>query len=392
MKKYVKYLPKKFRYSLFRNNLNLLQTLPRELSFKVATTQQEYLQALEILHQCYLEKGYTKKNKSNIRVTPYHLLPITTVLLALWKNEIIGTISIIRDNPLGVPMDKSFDLSKFRQKGTIVAEISALAIKKEFRGKSGEIFFPFVRFTWNLSYHFLGIDYFVIAVNPSMSELYESIYLFKPLPLQNRIVNYDFANNNPAVGQYINLRTSFIQFADIYKSARLKNNLYCFMKQFSFGIDQYPLQKYFTHFYTPTQVSWFRQLHYLLDEKLSDSMKNKIAQTFGYVSFQQMEDCPHLNRFRIPVSFHILNLENSKIINISVNGIAIQTTHILNNFIPIVIQCEIGPNNVTSIIAEPIWNNKSGVHGMKVLKSSKEWQQLMNELPLVYGESYKKSA
>src|SRR5258708_4736574 len=76
-----------------------------------------------------------------IRATKFHVLPTTSVIVALWDGEIIATASIIQDSELHLPADSIFDLSGLRQRTRGLVEVSALAIDKAFRGRR-EILFP----------------------------------------------------------------------------------------------------------------------------------------------------------------------------------------------------------------------------------------------------------
>ena len=79
---------------------------------KVAETLDEYIGALSLLYRSYLRLNYTKKMKNKIRITPYHLLPSTIVLVVkdTAVNSVVGTISIIQRGELGLPLEESFKL------------------------------------------------------------------------------------------------------------------------------------------------------------------------------------------------------------------------------------------------------------------------------------------
>lgn len=377
----MKFIPKNVKYPILRSMLALPMSLPKELHFEIATTEAQYLGAFRILQECYLEKGYASSNQSKIRMTPYHLIPTTTVLLAYWKNEIVGTVSLIRDNSLGLPMEKIFDLSDLRKKDGVLCEISSLAIKKEFRGQDGQLFFPFMRYMWNLSYHFLDIDYFVIAVNPSMYELYESIYLFETLKRKSVVSKYDFANNNPAVGQYIHLKSSFDKFDSVYRNNNIKSNFGYYMKNSMIFHEKFPLQEFFTQVYSPVRREWIPKLKHLLSEPYTKELSNKLARCFGYPSEEGMIMNPEYHRYRYPVSFQILNYEGSKVVNISKTGIALKSTLPIPPEIPIFLTCKIGPEKKTTIVVEKVREDRqSGIIGMKIIKESESWNHLISSL------------
>ncbi|MBI5062807.1 MAG: hypothetical protein HZB87_04915 [Desulfatitalea sp.] len=127
--------------------------------------------------------------------------------MAKHEGQVIATISVIRDGPFGLPTDQVMDLSYFRDKGERLGEVSALAIRPDFRGRSGEVMFYLFKYMVHYSLNYFGLDRFVIVVNPDRITLYESVLLFKPL-LRSALKNYAFANDAPAVCATLNLRTA----------------------------------------------------------------------------------------------------------------------------------------------------------------------------------------
>ena len=90
---------------------------PQNLVFKIAEKKEEFETAFRFLHDVYVASGLMKPDPSGIRLNAYHALPTTRTLLALWDGRIVGTVSIICDNPLGLPMDRIFDLSPLSKRG-----------------------------------------------------------------------------------------------------------------------------------------------------------------------------------------------------------------------------------------------------------------------------------
>ena len=168
-----------------------------------------------------------KPDPLGMRITFYHLLPCTATLIAVWDGEVVGTISIIRDNPLGLPLESDFDISGLKQRNVTVAEISSLAIKKNHRHR-GKVLFPLLKFLWiYCKYHF-SIDYMLIATNPKLDDLFEGILLFDKLD-QRTVENYGFANGAPAVAKYLNLLTAPLNYLLAYGHKSQLKNLFKYM-------------------------------------------------------------------------------------------------------------------------------------------------------------------
>jgi hypothetical protein len=367
------------KYFLFRQKLDLPLDLPRQLQFRIAQTPEEYKAAGKIIYDCYREKDYTGENEAGLRLIPQHFLPTTVVLVALWENEIIGTMTLIRDNPLGLPMESIFDLKALRIDNAVLCEVSSLAIKKSFRGNKGHLFFPFTRFMWNYALKYFGVDYLVIAVNPAMSELYESIYLFEPIHENKTVGSYDFANGNPAVGEYIHLPRSVDFFKKKYGTQPNKKNFYEFMVNPDRQREFYPERKYFTFNDSPVKLDWLNQFASVMPEiKNNNEIKQAIARSYGFknmLSDKQNESA----RVRVPVLFHIDNCRDLKIVDLSETGIK------LSGVMPdrlrklCSLECLIGPDEKAKIIIEPAWESHNQI-GCRIKSNCPGWDKMLKSI------------
>ena len=146
-------------------------------------------------------------------------------IVALWNNEVVGTLSVIRDSKFGFPSNKIFDVSGLRQNGTRIAELSAFALREDFRSQGGKLMFPLFRYVYEYCLNYFGVDYWVIAVNPKHVELYQAILFFRRL--KSCVVdNYDYVNGAPAVGQYIALKSVYPSLAIHYGKNSRHTNLF----------------------------------------------------------------------------------------------------------------------------------------------------------------------
>lgn len=62
-----------------------------------------------------------------------------------------------------------------------MAEVSALAVHRDFRKTGGGILFPLMKFMYEYCTTFFDTRHLVIAVNPSHIEMYESLLFFQRL-------------------------------------------------------------------------------------------------------------------------------------------------------------------------------------------------------------------
>ena len=181
-----------------------LATPTERLVLKIAETEAELEASFRLLHDAYVASNFMTSHPNKLRVTPYHALPTTTTLCALYDGEVVGTISLIREGVFGFPMQKAFDLQHIRKKGGLIAEVSALAVHPRFRRTVGQVVLPLMKFMYGYCTRYFDTRHLVIAVNPSHIAFYESLLLFRRL--EDQVVeNYGFVNGAPAVGAALDL-------------------------------------------------------------------------------------------------------------------------------------------------------------------------------------------
>jgi len=222
----VNHLPRRWRDAIYRSRLNF-RGLPEGITIEIATEREDLDQAFQILHDAYVKEGFSKPHENGRRVTDYHILPSTSTAVAKHNGKVIGTISIIRDGAFGLPVDKVVDLKPFRDKGERLGEVSSLAIRPDFRGRSGLVMFYMFKYIVHYSLYYFGVDRFVIVVNPSRRALYESLLVFSPL--RRKVVSsYQFANNAPGLCMTLNLRRADEIWGAAYSKMADRKNLHRF--------------------------------------------------------------------------------------------------------------------------------------------------------------------
>jgi hypothetical protein len=248
VKKLVKlshFLPKTTRQALLRETLSLPWDLDDGVQFKFVTDKSEFMDAIRILHSAYVEKSYMSPDPLKIRLTPYHLMPSTLMAIAKIDGKVVATMSLVRDNPIGLPMEKIFDLTSLRARGEVLCEFSALAISPEYRGRGGSLLHSFFRFFYRYVKTWCGVDYFVVAVNPAMADLYEAFYLFQSCGSMVPCDSYQFVNGAPAIPLFLPLNNFEAELKEIYFKKSLRKNLFRFLQSSYANSDVYPSHEYF---------------------------------------------------------------------------------------------------------------------------------------------------
>ena len=211
------------------------------LRFKVAETQEELEQAFAILHDAYVADGLMKPHPSGLRVTKFHSLPSTTTLVAVENGAVVGTVSLVRRNSFGLPLESIFSIDHLTH-GNRVVEVSSLAIKNGMQHQRGRLLFPLLKFMFHYSTEYFGVSHFVIAVNPKWWDFYQSVLLFTPLT-QKQVDSYDFVNGAPAVGGILDLKWASQAYLQMYGGRPLERNLFHFFTGAPPSNMEFPMRK-----------------------------------------------------------------------------------------------------------------------------------------------------
>ena len=217
LRKFISLLPEGIRHSYIRSKLQFGTGAPKHIIFKLAETQTELEQAFAVLHDAYVEEGYMDPHPSGMRVTKYHALPTTSVLIAKDTriDKVVATISIVRNTALGLPLDSVFSLDDIKSSQRHFAEVSSLAIRKEYRRDPYDMLWPLLRYFYLYLRNAMRIDAYIIGVNPSWHDLYTGILGFTKLE-NFKTTQYSFVKNAPVAAYFVNVTEQRLKFYKFY--------------------------------------------------------------------------------------------------------------------------------------------------------------------------------
>ena len=267
-------LPQKRRHEVYRSFVDC--KIPNErLVLKIAESREELEACFKLLHDAYVSSGFMTPDPSGMRVTIYHALPTTTTLCAKIGDQVVGTLSLIRESAIGFPLQRIFDLTDVREKEGRIAEVSALAVHPRYRRTGGTILFPLMKFMYEYCTTFFDTRHLVIAVNPRHIEMYESLLFFKRLTA-NVVENYDFVNGAPAVGAALDLKHAPEVMRKAYASKPPNRNLHRYFCETKLPNIQIPHRRFFTTndpVMTPDLIDYFFNQRTTVFADLSDRKK-----------------------------------------------------------------------------------------------------------------------
>ncbi|MEO7244956.1 MAG: PilZ domain-containing protein [Rubrivivax sp.] len=238
-------LPRRARFAVCRQLVRCDPDPGAGLVVKIAETREELEACFALLHDAYVASGFMQPDPSGLRVTPWHALPTTTTICATVNGEVVGTLSMVRDGVFGLPLQSAFDLHAVRAEPGQLAEISALAIRSDYRRTGGTILFPLMKFMYEYCTRYFDTRHLLIAVNPNKIELYEALLFFRRLTAQT-VEHYDFANGAAAVGGVLDLMAAPGLFEQAYRGRPARRDLHRYFTRTRLAQIQLPPRPYFT--------------------------------------------------------------------------------------------------------------------------------------------------
>lgn len=220
------FIPKPQRYKLLRYLIRIPDP-PDDITFQTAESSRDRDAAFALLYDVYRKKNLTAPCPSKKRITIYHSLASTVILVAKQHDDVVATVSVIKDDRFGMPSQDLVDPDPFRIPGKCLAEVSSLALRGDLHGQCPAVMFYLSKYLFKFSREHFGVDRFIISFHPGQLALYEGVFLFKPLHART-FEQYEFANNAPAVCATSNLETVESRFRKVYGNAAPRRNLYHF--------------------------------------------------------------------------------------------------------------------------------------------------------------------
>lgn len=174
----LRYLPVPIRKRILRAKFEICYELDSQYVFKVAETSDEIEQAMKIVHDSYAHLGYIDRKAEGLHFNAHLCLPTTSIFVIKFKNEVIGTMSLVPDSPLGLPSEATWNLSSIKAQTPRIGEVSSLAIKRGHKTSKGHLLLTLCKFLYEYS-SVLKIDGVVFAATLEVEPFYTDVLLFE---------------------------------------------------------------------------------------------------------------------------------------------------------------------------------------------------------------------
>lgn len=328
-----------------------------------------------------------------MRVTLYHALPQASTLIVLLNEKVVGTVSVIRDGPFGVPLDAVFDVTEFRKRGDRIAEISSLAITKSLRHKKGEVLFLLLKFLYEYCLRYFGIDVMLIATHPKNVDFYEAFLCFEKI--ENRVVQkYAFANGQPAVGLYLDLHEAQYRLARLYANKPARRDLFSYFVRLEYDLFQYPDRKYFKisdPIMTPEMLDYFFNSCTDLFATMDNAKRNVLHAVYQDPKYAnvlpkidralQFKPKRRDRRYDVSCKGRIIPAGSQPAVTMFVRTVSKRGfSACLDQPVPVhsrlKANIEVGEFQVAEVDVIPVWTDCKGVYGFSIVNNKSEtWEK-----------------
>jgi hypothetical protein len=157
--------------------------IKRTIEVKIASEQQEWEQAYQLLAANYQARGYEAPSSKLVRFTPYHALPDTATFVAKHEGHVVATLSVVVDNTLlGLPSESIYaaEIAALRRQGRHLSEATSLADRDLSMREFIQVFVTLIRLAMQYGVR-QGSETWLITVNPRHRQFYCKAMGFQPL-------------------------------------------------------------------------------------------------------------------------------------------------------------------------------------------------------------------
>ncbi len=172
-----------------------------------AASRQELEDAYRLVYSSYLQRGYVPPDPSRMRLSVFNAFPTTVTFVAVLRSrQIIATVSLVPDSPIGLPMDEIYhaEVQKLRDQGRSVAEVTMLADRRLEIRRSLSMLLLMMKRVFDLATLVLNANDLCITINPRHETYYERYLLFSHL---GGLKTYPSVRSNPALARRLDLDT-----------------------------------------------------------------------------------------------------------------------------------------------------------------------------------------
>ncbi|WP_321364903.1 hypothetical protein [uncultured Celeribacter sp.] len=181
------------------------------IHYKIASSQEELESALTLLQRSYVERGIAGSKSFRMKIR--NILPTTTTFIALRGDTVVGTVSLIEDCELGLPIEQvhASDVARVRNRHRKLAEVGALALEKSERRSAISIMLFNMLYRWARNWR--HVDDLLIGIHPSARHFYAAVLQFNQIGSSR---SYEALNGAASVPMVLDAAGAQMRFHRLY--------------------------------------------------------------------------------------------------------------------------------------------------------------------------------
>jgi hypothetical protein len=154
-----------------------------EIDVVVSDRVEDIDEALAVIHDGFVEAGYTEPQPSGRRMHPAYLNPGTMFIIARMDGRAVGTCALICDGPFGLPSDRAFaeENDALRQTVPLLREGGSLAVRSDARRHTRRIMMRLTAAISRMAAAESPHGDVVIAIAPENRRFYSSVLGAEPI-------------------------------------------------------------------------------------------------------------------------------------------------------------------------------------------------------------------
>jgi hypothetical protein len=161
------------------------------------------LRAWSLMYRVYLEKGYAQPDPRELWYGLHDAVPGTGTIVAFDGDDMVGTVSVIPDSPLGYPAEKLYEdeVEELKEVGRRPVEVGSLAVCPT-RERDLSIVTNLFDLLSLYARDVRGATDLIITVNPRHEKFYKRMLLFERMGDEK---SYDRVGKAPSVFMRLDL-------------------------------------------------------------------------------------------------------------------------------------------------------------------------------------------
>jgi hypothetical protein len=178
--------------------------LDHDLSIRPSASRDELEHAFRLVYLSFLQREYIEENRSLLRFSIFNAFPETVTFVADLRGEIIATVTLVPDTPVGLPMDEIYhhEVQELRDQGRKLAEVTMLADRRHEIRRALPVVMMLMKRVFDYATLLLKANDLCITINPRHETYYRRFLLFDGL---GGLKNYPSVRNNPALAERLDL-------------------------------------------------------------------------------------------------------------------------------------------------------------------------------------------